>query len=218
MARTKLSGLYGSLATAAQTPTTTGTLTADAKYIVTTVGGSTVLASGATAGYLYVADGTEDITSSGDVLILLTESTKCDLTNWTLEFTKAEIDVSTICSDIKEYVEGRTDSTGTIDGIFYIGVTDVNDGIQNAFIDISRQADPGGTITIDTINGDQILLLLYTQDSTASGETESLYVVPAILYSFGANAGGEEAQTFSSTFRPAPNEDIKMHYATIVHA
>lgn len=217
--RTKLSGLYGSLATAAQTPTTTGTLTLDAKYIVTVVGaGPSALAAGATAGYLYVSDGTEDITASGDELILLTESTKCDLTNWALEFTKAEIDVSTVCDSIKEFVEGRTDASGTIDGIFYIGVTDVDDGFQNAFIDISRQAGAGGTITIDTVNGDQILLLLYTQDSTATGETESLYVVPAILYSFGANAGGEEAQTFSSTFRPAPNDDIKTHYATIVHS
>ena len=218
MAREKLVGFYGKLAIAATSDIATGTLVADTKYIVKTIGGSSTLPTGVAVGRSFIADGTEDITSSGDEVILLTESDSCDISTWGLDFSKAEIDVTTLCNQQNEYLGGRTDVTGTIEGIYKIGTTDVNGGFANNFFDIVRQAGTGGTVTVDTIDDSQIVLILYKQKDTSIGETEQAYVTPVTITSFSDSVSGADAQAFTSGFRIAPNDDIDFHLLSVTHS
>jgi hypothetical protein len=218
MARETLVGYYGKLAIAVDTPIITGTLIADTKYIATTIGGSSTLPTGVEAGYAFVADGTEDITSSGDEVLQLIETDKCDIQSWGIEFSDAEIDVTTLCNDQNVYLGGRTDASGTMEGVYKIGQTDADGGFGNTFFDIVRQADAGGTVTIDKIDKNQIVLMLYKQKDTTSGETEQLYITPATILTFSDGVAGSDAQSFSSSFRIAPNDDIKFQLLSVAIA
>ena len=193
-------------------------MVADTKYIVKVIGGSSALPSGVEVGKAFVADGTEDITSSGDEVILLTESDKCDVTQWAFDQTKPEIDVSTLCDETNKYLAGRPDLSGTLEGIYKIGVTDEDDGILNSFVDIVRQAGPGGAVTIDQAGDGQLVLLLYKQKDTTAGETEQVYVAPVTITSYSDTVSGQDAQAFTSAFRIAPNDDIDFHLLSVVHS
>ncbi|MCP4373653.1 MAG: hypothetical protein GY797_36970 [Deltaproteobacteria bacterium] len=219
MAREELIGKYGKYASAAVgTDVSTGTLTANALYIVVTIGGTSTLPTGVEVGYAFVAAGTEDISSSGDVVKPLTLTDQCDITSWSMEFSKDEVEVTTLCSDFKKYLDGRTDTTGSAEGIYTIGRTDTDGGLANKFYDIVRQAGAGGTVTIDKIDDSEIVAILYLQKDQTAGETEQFFIVPASVTTFGNSVTLADAQTFSSSFRQAPNDEIKFQLVSVVHS
>jgi hypothetical protein len=217
MARDVIIGDYGKVAMAADSVVDTGTLTEGAKYIVKTVGGSSTLPTGVEAGYVFVADGTEDITSSGDEVILLTETDKCDIQSWSLDFTKSEIDVTTLCDRTKKYVGGKDDVSGSIDGLYKIDITDAVGGIANSFVDIVKQTGEGGTVTVNQAVDSDIILLLYLQEDKSAGETETFYVVPATLLTFSSAVTEGSASAFSSSLRVKGNPNVNFHLAGVTH-
>ncbi len=219
MAREELIGKYGQYASAAVgADVSTGTLTANALYIAVTIGGTSTLPTGATVGYPFIAAGTEDISSSGDVVKPLTLTVQCDITSWSMEYSKDEIEVSTLCSSFKKYLDGMTDITGSAEGIYTIGKTDTDGGLANKFYDIVRQAGAGGAVTIDPIDDSEIVAILYLQKDQSAGETEQFFIVPASVTSFSNSVTLTDAQTFSSSFRQAPNDDIKFCLLSTVHS
>lgn len=218
MARERLSGDYGKLAFASESAVTTGTLVAGVIYIPTVIGGSSALPTGAALGYPFIADGTEDITSSGDEVIRLTETDKCDITGWSIDFSKAELDATGMCDDQMVYVSGKTDASGSMDGIYTIGKTDADGWVANKFFTLVSQADEGGALTVNAIDDSSIVLVLYSQKSDASGESVVAYICPATILSFNASATINTMQTFSSGFRIAPNDNIKFSQLKVTYA
>jgi hypothetical protein len=219
MARTRLIGNYGKYASGALgAEVSTGTLTKDALYVVIKLGTSSTLPAGLEVGYIFKSDGTEDITSSLDVVKLLSLTDLCDIQSWSLDFTKDETEVTTLCSDQKEYLAGRADTSGSATGVFSVGTTDLDGGFVNKFVDIVRQADAGGAVTIDKIDDSNIFAILYKQDSQESGETETFYVMPATITSFSDSVSGSDAQSFTSAFRQAPNDEVKFQLVEITYA
>ena len=219
MARdSELVGYYGKIAQAATTEISTGLLTADTKYVVKTIGGSTVLPAGVEVKKSFVADGTEDLTTSGDVVIELLETDKCDVSQWGIELSKPELNASTLCDEVNKYLTGRPDLSGSLEGNYKIGVTDTDDGVLNAFIDIVRQAGPGGAVTVDQSTDGQLVVLLYKQKRTDAGDVEQAYVAPITITSYSDTINGEEIQGFSSGFRVAPSDDIDFHLLSVTHS
>lgn len=218
MAREKLIGYFGKLAQAATSTVTTGTLTESAKYIVKVIGGSSTLPAGVEVGKAFIADGTEDITSSGDEVILLTESDKCDVSQWSIDLSKPEIDVSTLCSEVNEYLAGRPDLSGTLEGMYKIGSTDVADGVLNSFVDIVSQAGEGGAVTVNDQSDGNLVLLLYKQKDTTAGETLQLYIAPVVITTYSDSISGADAQGFSAGFRITANDDIDFHMLSVAYA
>lgn len=213
----KLIGYYGKLAQAATTEVTTGLLTQGTIYVVKTVGGSSTIPSGAEVGKSFIADGTEDITSSGDVVIELAETDKCDVSQWSIDLSRPEIDVTTLCDEINTYLPGRPDLSGTLEGIYKTGTTDADDGVLNAFVDIVSQAGEGGAITVNDQTDGNLVLILYKQDREESGDVKTLYVAPVVLTTYSDSVSGTEGQAFSSGFRISPSEDIKFHALVVTY-
>jgi hypothetical protein len=210
MARDRLIGNYGKVAKGTLgTAITTGTLTAGQLYIAKVVDAATALPTGIEAGYPFTADGTEDITSTTDEAYPLTLTDQCDVQNWSLEFSANEVDVTTLCDQSKVYEKGRVDPSGNIEGVFTLGITDQDGGFANNFVDIVSQADDGGAITINKIDDSSIYLILYKQKDDSSGETETFYIVPSVVLSFSDNVTDGEAQSFSSSFRPTNDDEVK---------
>jgi hypothetical protein len=188
---------------------TTGDLTEGLWYLVTAVGGTTALPSGATVGFM--VKGTGETLASGDKVKLWTGQDMCDVQSWGLEFAKDSVDVTTFCDNVRTKRAGKTDVTGTCEGVFTTQVTSIEGGFLNQFMDIVRQDDT--TYKVILAEGSTMLCQLYA-DKTADdpGEVEAFYLAPIELTGFSASAGGEDAQSFSAPFVIAPSDDMKFAY------
>lgn len=187
---------------------TTGTLVAGSQYVVTVLGGSSALPTGAAVGYVFTADGTEDITSSGDEVKLFTVTDMGEITKWEIDLSATDVDITKLADLQNKYRAGRPDFSGSLEGIFTIGQTDSDGGVANTFVDIVSQADDGGALTINSVDNSSIILILTAQKSTASGETVVEYFVPAVLLNFRAGAEKDGAQTWTSGFRLTEHDDL----------
>lgn len=217
MARDRLSGEYGKLATGALGSEETTTFADGTYYIVSGVDASTALTGSAAVGYLYRGGG--ETLASGDAGYPITFTNQCDIKSWNLDFAIGEIDVTGLCDNSTVFVKGKTDVTGSIEGTYTIGTTDSANGFQNQVVDIVKQA--AATYTIDAIDtGNVLYAFLYTQKATTAGETESLYVAPIITTGFTHGVAINEAQAFSSGMRITSDDtnNVKFHYFEYTHA
>ena len=217
MAKTTIIGDYGKLARASETVVSTGSLLDGVKYAVTALDDtSSTLPAGLEVGYVFVSDGTEDITATDDEVIKIVEVDQCDVQSWSADFSRAEIDATTLCDDNNVYLSGKTDITGSMEGIYKVGTTDADGGIANAFVTIVEQADDGGAVTLNKIDNSGWLMLLYLQADKSVGETEVFYVAPATITSWSSSIANGSTSSFSSSFRIAPDSDIKFQLVKVI--
>ena len=220
MARVTLSGKMGKASSMALGVDiiVAATLDVGIWYLVKSIDASaSALDAKAEVGYFFRALGTETLVGT-DIVKAATFTDKCDIQAWSLEFTKEDIDVSSLCDKQgKVYIPGDTDISGSLTGIFKIGTTDAVGGIQNSFVDMVQDS---GTYAVNKIVEEILYLRLLTQDSTTAGETEQFYLVPATLNSFNQGATRGEAQTFESGFKPTSDEDngVKLAYYSHLHS
>jgi hypothetical protein len=221
MAITTLKGEYGKLVTVTLGAEVTSgtTLTDETWYLVTGVDSSSSgLPSGAAVGYLLRSDGTEAL-AGDDAAKPLTKTDLCDIQSWNMDFSRADIDVTTLCDDQKRYLAGKTDVNGTLEGVFKIGTTDQDGGLLNKFVALVDAAS--GSYDIDAIDDSAIYAELVTQKNTDAGETEQFYFAPLTINAFSQGASaGDEAQTFSSGFRISPDDTngVKLAYYSYTHS
>ena len=173
-----------------------------------------IISVAAVSGFPAPADG-GDAAAAGDVIVVgagvgiipevdddvvtLTLSDKCDVSSWTMEFSKDEIEVTTLCDAIKKYRAGKPDMSGTINGIFTAGISDDPDGDLRQFIDVVKQ-DGGDSYDKFTQEASIGLGFFYVNNNTAIADI-MFVVAPYELY--GYSLGGEigSPQSFSSGFR-----------------
>lgn len=212
MAREKLIGYYGKFVRAAlgTEKISTETLEANTYYLITGLDSSTGFPSGAALKAVFNSGATPDTLVGDDKAKSIEMTAAGDIQSWAMDMSKAEIDVTTLDDDQNVYLGGRPDTTGSLEGIYKIGTTDVPGGLANTFSDINSQAGAGGDITVSTLNDDPIIVLLYLQKDDSSGETVEFYFAPVTITSFSANASGADAQAFTSAFRIAPNDEMKL--------
>jgi len=181
-------------------------------YLVISVGTASVFPDGAAAGYMFKS-AAADTLATGDSCKAWTSVDMCDIQSFSLEFSRGEVEVTTMCDSTKVYRAAKTDITGTLEGVFTQGVTDSKDGFQNQFVSIVKQDDSAAEPYVIDMVGDSIIIAqLYTDKTTTEGEWESFYLVPMTLTGFSASAGGDEAQAFSSGFRVAPTEGASIAF------
>ena len=179
-------------------------------YEVTAIGASTAFPAGAAIGYLVQGDGV--ITLAADDIALPFDGVKmCDITTWSMDFSKSEIDVSTFCSENKEYRASKYDDiTGQLEGIMVTDITDQPDAIMNHFVSVVDEST--GTYTINPKSEVQVLAQLVTDDSDVADDIFSFYFTPVVLTGFSASAGGDNPQAFSSPFRIGTSEAGVTYY------
>lgn len=159
--------------------------------------------NGAKKGIVLVGDGTSTPTSS-DKYIELTLSSQCDITSASVEFDKEEIDITTLCDDIKKYASGFADASGDLEGITTL---DLSEPMIAKFVHVQKQSATGA-ITVIEKNDDPLILVIELNKVNSSNADRALFFAPIILngYTLGLEIDG--AQTFSSDFRIAQDNDI----------
>ncbi len=191
------------------TPITTGDTTAGVWYRIVAKGGATALPTNAPQGYL-VKTPSPITLAVGDSVEPWEGVDFCDVQSWSMEFEKASIDVTTLCDDVRTYRAGKTDLTGSLEGVMTVGITDAEGGFQNQFVTIAKldaaQTSPDD-YKVYPAQGAAIYAFLYTDKTNVTGEEETLYFLPLELTGFSASAtSGDDAQTFTSGFRLAPSD------------
>jgi len=189
---------------------TSGDGTGEGWYSVSALAETSALPSGLSVGDLFWDDGTL-VPASGDSVQPLDETEKSDISNFSIEMNKAEIDVTTISDGVKRYRAGKTDMTGSLEGITEIGVTTAAGYVLNNFIRVIEQATDG-SVTVNEIDDSPIYLKGVVQKSTASGEKEAFIWAKVSILSTSLGAGGEDAQSFSGNFRIAPGDPEPTFY------
>ena len=175
----------------------------DGYYIVAAIAAtSSALPAGLQAGYVF--KGSAEITpAEGDNVILLTLTRKCDVTNFSVEYSADEIDVTTLCDSERSYRAGFTDATGTLEGVTTIGLSEY---LMSKFIPIVEQT--GETVEVTEINGDALIMRLVLNKESAGGTVMS-YFAPIALTSYNIGASVDDAQTYTANFRNTPDDDLK---------
>jgi hypothetical protein len=209
MATTKrLTGRDGKLLHATKSPVVVGdgttTLTKGTLYAPLTIGTTSGFPANAQIGVPFVAAGTET-PETGETYISLTLNSQCDATSAGVEFEKDEIDVTTLCDDIMTYAAGFTDATGTIEGITTLNVSEP---FIAKFVTVQVQ-DETGAITTTAQNDDTILLVIELNKIDNSDANRALFIAPITINSYNIEATINEAQTYTSGFRIAQDNDIK---------
>ncbi|PNX49894.1 MAG: hypothetical protein BV457_00205 [Thermoplasmata archaeon M9B1D] len=180
-------------------------------YVITAVGSPSGLPTNAEAGYPFYSD-TGITPETGDKVKPMTFTNLCDVQNASLEFAKDEIEDTTICDRVKTYKFGRSDITGTIEGVMTVGLTDLANSFMNKVIDIVSQSADLSTLIISKIDNTKIYLQLEVNKESINDEPTSFYLLPVVLGGFSAGISQGEAQTFSSNFRIVEDDEVKPSY------
>ena len=174
----------------------------DGYYIVAAVAStSSALPTGLQAGYVF--KGSAKITpAEGDNVIPLTLTRKCDITNFSVEYSADEIDVTTLCDTQRSYRAGFTDATGTLEGITTINVSEY---LMSKFIPIVTQT--GETVEVTEIDGETLIMRLVLNKQSVGGDVMS-YFAPIAVTSYNIGATVDDAQTYTANFRNTPDDDL----------
>jgi hypothetical protein len=175
-------------------------------YLITKVAGTSAFPAPALGGdaasqgdIIIIETGASVTPAVDDDVVTLTLEDKCDVSDWTMEFSKEEIETTTLCDLVKKYRAGKADMTGTFNGIFLTGTTDAVDGPLRQFIRIVKQ---DGDASFDSFSQREAVLLAFFYVNNDTNIADKMWVAAAIQL-YGESLGGEigSAQAFSSPFR-----------------
>lgn len=181
----------------------TTTLTKGHIYVALTTVVSSGFPSGITIGIPFVGDGTSKPKAT-ETYIDLTLTPQCDITSASVEFNKAEIDITTLCDTIMKYATGMTEATGTLEGITTLGKSEA---FIAKFVTVQVQ-NTVGVATTTPLNDDVVIVGLELNKADNSDADVAYFFAPVVLNSFNLGATINEAQTFTAEFRIAQDNEI----------
>jgi hypothetical protein len=175
-------------------------------YMIIAVAGSSAFPAPADGGdaaavgdVLYVTSADSITPAIGDDVVELVTTDRCDISSWSMGFTKEQIDTTTLCDAIKVFRGGKTDMEGQMNGVFILGTSDDKDGFVREFIDIVKQ---DGDTSFDKFTQQENIGigLWYLNDDT--NLADRTFVVGAYQL-YGESFGGEmgSPQSFDASFK-----------------
>lgn len=149
-----------------------------------------------------VVSGVTITPNTDDDVVTLTLTRDCDTTSFAMNFSKDQIEITTVCDLIKKYRAGKADMDGTIEGIFQVGTTDKIDGRLQEFIPIARQ--DGSTSFDRYAQAEKIRLGIFVTNKNSTLADVMRIIAPYQTYGLDLGGAIGEAQTFSAPFKFAP--------------
>lgn len=204
MATKRLTELDGSLSKGTIGSTIVGdgvtAIPADGYYLVKAVATSgSTLPTGIEANYLVYLT-TSDTPAVGDDVAPATFTEMCYVQNGTVSLSRDEIETTTLCDDIKTFNAGRTDLTGSFDGIYEAGNSEILE-LVNRFIDTVELSADGSTATVSQQNNDIFYLQFEVNKESTNDEPLQFYFLPITILTAENGITQGAAQTFTSSFR-----------------
>lgn len=181
------------------TPLVTGTAVAGAEYKIVKMDGTTVFPDGFKVGDLYTATGTETFSATNSAA-LATAALIGDITSFKFTFSKDAIDVTVLADANKHYRAGKSDVTGTIEGITFVDKLADGSAIANRFLRIVNIGSTG-TVTMNKVDNSDLFIKGYLQKDSTSGETQVWISAQIELLGYDFGAATSDAQSWSSDAR-----------------
>lgn len=204
MATKRLTSLDGSLSKATIGATIEGdgvtAIPSNGYYLVKSVATSgSDLPAGISAGYLVYLT-TAETPATGDDVAPITFSTMCNVQNASIDFSRDEIETTTICDGVKTFSAGLTDLTGSFDGVAEAGNQEVLD-LLNRFSDTVKLSADRTTATVSEQNNNIFYLQFEMNKASTANEPILFYFAPITILNTGNGVSQGSAQTFSSSFK-----------------
>lgn len=181
------------------TPLITGTATKGAEYKIVKLDGTTVFPAGHAVGDLFVAAGTETFSATNSAA-LATPKLVGEITSFKFTFSKDAIEVTTLADLTKVYRAGKSDVTGTIEGITFVDSLADGTAIANRFMRIVN-VGPTGATTLNSIDGSDLFVKCFLQKDDSDGETQVWMSAQVELLGYDLGASTSDAQSWSSDTR-----------------
>lgn len=190
-------------------PVATGAMVAGGIYKIATISGTTVFASGYEVGDLVLGDPAKTLSSTNSAYLVST-SEALDVTEFSVDLSAAEIEVTTLSDDVSKYRKGKTDLSGSMSGINFISEMKKDGSFLNRFLrTVTTTSAYSLSGSVNTVDESELIGVFYLQkDAATTGET--MAVMLASIELFGYKAGGTiaDAQTWESGFRVTGNDPI----------
>lgn len=176
-----------------------GTMTSGSWYKIVSISGTGTFAAGYQVGDLFLGNG--QALNAGNQAQLGTPELLTDVTSFSLEFSRDEIEVTTLADDIKKYRPGKTDLNGMVEGINFISQMNKDGAITNRFMRVVS-ATAANASTLRSVDESPVYGQFYIQDDvTTSGETHAFLFGQIELYGYNLGASVADAQSWSSGLR-----------------
>lgn len=160
--------------------------------------------AGVTKGVVFVGDGVSKPKAT-ETYISLTNAPQCDVTSASVEFSKSDIDITTLCDDIMKYATGMTEATGTLEGITTLGKSEK---FIAKFVNVQVQSSTGAA-TATAQNDDIVIVALELNKKDSTAADVAYFFAPAVITSFNLGATINEAQTYTADFRIAQDNELQ---------
>ena len=187
--------------TAAATATTSGTMIEGAIYKIATISGTTVFPTGFEVGYYFLGDSTKTL-SAGNSAYLVTTEEAADVTEFSIEFSADEVEVTTLPDDVKKYRRGKTDLSGSVSGINFVSEMKKAGSVANRFLRTVTVTSGYGSASMNLVDGTQLVGVFYLQkDKTTPAETSAILIAEIELFGYNLGASTGDAQDWESGLR-----------------
>ena len=176
-----------------------GTMTSGSWYKIVSISGTGTFPAGYVVGDLFLGKG--QTLNAGNTAQLATPTLLTDITSFSIEFSRDETEVTTLADDIKKYRPGKTDLSGTVEGINFISEMNKDGAIVNRFMRVVS-ATANNTATLRTVDESALYGMFYIQDdAVTAGETHAFMFAQIELYGYNLGASVGDAQNWSSGMR-----------------
>lgn len=186
------------------TPLVTGTAVDSSWYkIVKSEGDGSVFPVGFTVGMLIQGSMVVAAFDADNTASLATFTTVLDASSFTVELSKDEVEVTVLADTVKKYRAGKSDFSGTIEGITFISEARKVGSIMNRFfatVDGLNSQGTGTGVLSAIDNSDYYIRGLLQADDTV-GETLTFLVAQVELFGFSVGAAQGDVQSWSSGMR-----------------
>jgi hypothetical protein len=186
---------------------TSGVMTAGSFYKIVTTSGTTTFATGYLAGDLFLGDGIKTM-NAGNTAALATFTIVQDCSGFDMAFSADEVEVTVLADDIKKYRKGKTDLSGTINGINIVSEMKKAGSLLNKFIR-TVSATAASVSTLTALDASDYYGIFYLQDdTTTAGETNAFLCGQIEVLSYNLGAAVADTQSYDASFRFINNDPI----------
>jgi len=170
--------------------------------------GTTVFPAEYGVGDLFLGPGTPVTFTASESAKLATFTALGDVTSFSLEYSADEVEVTVLKDSVKKYRRGKSDMSGTIEGINLVSEMIKSGSFVNRFMRVVT-ATAANVATLNVLNSaDLYCQFMLQKDTTTAGETHAFVFAQIDLYGTTLGAAIGDAQSWSSGVRIIGNDPI----------
>lgn len=186
----------------------TGSATKAAWYKIVAKSGDTVFPAGYKVGDL-IQGATSMTFSATNSASLVTFTTVADASSFSLELSADEIEVTVLADSTKHYRKGKTDVSGTIEGISFLSSMRLAGSVINKFVRTVTGDTAGNSASVmNDIDNTSLFMQGMLQKDDTIGETIAFVIAEVELFNYSLGAAVGDAQSWSSGIRVIGSDPV----------